>query len=72
MSRGLGRRPDWYTIHGVGILRLLHWSQYTMYAQTIGPLKVSKLAQWISQRRLRMSGWYIMPAHHFEFEFSPI
>lgn len=37
-----------------------------MYAQMMGPLKVSMLAERISQTYLRVSDLYIMPAQRSE------
>jgi len=38
-----------------------------MYAQMMGPLKVSMLAERISRTYLRVSDLYIMPAQRSEF-----
>ncbi|KAI9458447.1 hypothetical protein HD554DRAFT_1710139 [Boletus coccyginus] len=41
---------------------LSDWARHAMYAQMMGPLKVSMLAERISQTYLRVSDLYIMPA----------
>jgi hypothetical protein len=41
---------------------LSDWTRHAMYAQMMGPLKVSMLAERISRTYLRVSDLYIMPA----------
>lgn len=45
----------------------LDWARHAMYAQMMGPLKASMLAERISRTYMRVSDLYIMPAQRSEF-----